>query len=77
MYLNIILTVLSLTLITILSLSIYWWKKYGKKLCQDEEVVKILDNDLVSPIDAFDNGVDLFDVKNTIAPYLIQHFLCF
>jgi uncharacterized UPF0160 family protein len=50
------------------------WKKYGKKLCQDEEVAKILDNNLVSPIDAFDNGVDLFEVKNTIAPYLIQHF---
>lgn len=50
------------------------WKKYGKRLCHTEEVIEIIDKHLVAPIDAFDNGLDLFEVKHEIAPYLIQHF---
>ena len=32
MYLNIILTVLVLVLISIISIIIFWWKKFGKEL---------------------------------------------
>lgn len=32
MYLNFILTILVITLITIIALIIYWWVKFGKKL---------------------------------------------
>lgn len=32
MYLNVILTILVLVLITICTLTVLWWKKYGKEL---------------------------------------------
>jgi hypothetical protein len=41
MYLNIILTILTLVLLSILSISIYWWRKYGKKIFNS---VNSLDN---------------------------------
>lgn len=51
------------------------WKKFGNKICNGEEVVKIIDDRLVAPIDAFDNGFDLVENKYQISPYFIQHFL--
>ncbi len=50
------------------------WKKFGKEICDGEEVVKIVDDRLVAPIDAFDNGFDLVENKHSISPYFIQHF---
>ncbi len=50
------------------------WKKFGKELCGLEEVAKILDQKLVAPIDAFDNGFDLVENKYEVTPYYIQHF---
>ena len=50
------------------------WQKFGKEICDGEEVVKIVDDRLVSPIDAFDNGFDLVENKYSISPYFIQHF---
>jgi uncharacterized UPF0160 family protein len=50
------------------------WKKFGKELCNTEEVIQIIDNRLVAPIDAFDNGFDLVENKHTISPYFVQHF---
>jgi len=50
------------------------WQKYGKKLCRSIEVAEIIDQNLVSPVDAFDNGIDLFNLQQEISPYLIQHF---
>ncbi len=50
------------------------WKKFGKELCNTEEVVGIIDNRLVAPIDADDNGFDLVESKHKISPYLIQDF---
>lgn len=50
------------------------WKKFGKEICEGEEVVNIVDERLVAPIDAFDNGFDLVENKHSISPYFIQHF---
>ena len=50
------------------------WKHFGKELCNTEEVIEIIDSRLVAPIDADDNGFDLFESKHKISPYLIQDF---
>jgi uncharacterized UPF0160 family protein len=49
------------------------WKTFGIKLCSVQEVVAIVDEHLVCPIDAGDNGISLFEKKYDISPYLIQN----
>ena len=49
------------------------WKKFGEKICGSKEVAEVLDNKLVAPIDAWDNGRDLVENKHAISPYFIQH----
>jgi uncharacterized UPF0160 family protein len=39
------------------------WKTYGEKLCGSLEVAKIIDKDMVSYIDATDNGFGVFFTK--------------
>jgi uncharacterized UPF0160 family protein len=34
------------------------WKKYGEQICGSKEVAKNIDEKIVQPIDAIDNGVD-------------------
>jgi len=48
------------------------WKKYGEKICGSKEVGVRIEEKLVQSIDANDNGVNLFEVKGEVAPYLIQ-----
>lgn len=50
------------------------WKKIGEDLSGSKEAKKIIDDQLVAPIDAHDNGMDLVEKKHTITPYLIQDF---
>jgi len=50
------------------------WKKFGKEICKSEEIMKMLDDKIVAPIDAFDNGFDLVENKHSISPYFIEHF---
>jgi len=51
------------------------WKKFGMDLCDGgEEVFQIIDDKLVAPIDAFDNGFDLVENIHKTSPYFIQHF---
>jgi len=50
------------------------WKKFGKMLVDKIEAVKMIENRLVMPIDAFDNGLDLVENKYEVTPYYIQHF---
>lgn len=46
------------------------WEKYGEKLSGSREVATRIDNELVQIIDAYDNGVDLVDLKNSnIRPF--------
>jgi uncharacterized UPF0160 family protein len=48
------------------------WKSYGEKVCGSKEVADRIDERLVQSIDANDNGINLFDVKGNVAPYLLQ-----
>ena len=50
------------------------WKHYGEKICDSAEIARLIDEKLVQPIDAFDNGLDLTNSTHSAAPYLIQHF---
>lgn len=50
------------------------WKKYGEKVCGgSKRIAEILDKELVQPIDAGDNGVDLFSLNDHgVRPILIS-----
>jgi uncharacterized UPF0160 family protein len=48
------------------------WKKFGRELASPERVWEIVDKKLVSPIDAGDNGQDIFESKHEVMPYLLQ-----
>ena len=50
------------------------WKKFGKELVESEKEIKLVDDKLVAPIDASDNGFDLVENKYEISPYFIQYF---
>ncbi len=48
------------------------WKKIGEELCDSAEAAKIIEEKLVSPIDAFDNGIDLFEPRRGVSPYILE-----
>lgn len=48
------------------------WKKFGKSLLEREESWKIIEEKLVCPIDALDNGQEISKPNSSIYPYLIQ-----
>lgn len=50
------------------------WKKFGAELSGGEKAAKSIDQRLVVPIDAYDNGFNLVENKYDVSPYLIQHF---
>lgn len=46
------------------------WKTYGEELCGSLSVAKIIDKDMVSPLDGSDNGVNLYEPKfENVNPY--------
>jgi uncharacterized UPF0160 family protein len=50
------------------------WRKFGVEICGDERAAQILDQKLVLPIDAWDNGYDLVTNKYSgVSPYFLQH----
>ena len=51
------------------------WKKYEEKICGSKKSAEIIDNKLVAPIDADDNGFNLVEKKHEIFPYLVQDVL--
>lgn len=48
------------------------WKHFGEKICGSQEIADIVDARLIQPIDAGDNGQDLFDLKTEVKPYLLH-----
>ena len=49
------------------------WEKFGKILSGDERIVKIIDQHLAMPIDAFDNGISLYKGNfEDVLPYTIN-----
>ncbi|MFA6325012.1 MAG: MYG1 family protein [Candidatus Paceibacterota bacterium] len=51
------------------------WKKFGEEICESKELAQIIDNKLVAPIDAGDNGFSLVEKKHEIFPYGVQDVL--
>ncbi|MFA6274520.1 MAG: MYG1 family protein [Candidatus Paceibacterota bacterium] len=49
------------------------WKKYGEEISGSERGAEMIDFKLVQPVDAFDNGINLVELKHEVVPYLIQH----
>ena len=50
------------------------WKKYGVRICGSQEVADLIDEKLVSPIDADDNGFSLGEFSGKIYPRSFQSF---
>lgn len=48
------------------------WKKFGEQICGSKVVADQIEKRLVQPIDANDNGINLFTVDGEVAPFLIQ-----
>jgi uncharacterized UPF0160 family protein len=52
------------------------WKKFGIEICGNQKVVDMIDKKLAMPIDAFDNGIDLYKSNfENILPYTLQDVL--
>ncbi len=51
------------------------WKHYGAQVCGNEDVMRRVEQILVQPVDAGDNGVKTFDMKiENVNPYTIGAF---
>jgi uncharacterized UPF0160 family protein len=49
------------------------WKHYGAQIAGSEEAAAGIDRRLIQPIDAFDNGVELFTLNDyDVSPYTVQ-----
>lgn len=48
------------------------WKTYGEKLTGSAYAARIIDERLVQPIDAGDNGIETFSIISGVAPVLIH-----
>ncbi len=48
------------------------WKKFGIELCGNQQVSDLIDEKLVAPIDAGDNGMSLVEFKTKTEPYFVQ-----
>ncbi len=51
------------------------WKKYGEEICGSKEIASLINEKIVAPVDAVDNGIDIFTLKYKTRPYTIQNFL--
>ncbi len=51
------------------------WKEFGEKICSSQEIADMIDVKLVQPIDADDNGIDIFKLNGEVSLYLIQTML--
>lgn len=48
------------------------WKHYGEDLCSSLDVAEIVDRDLVVPVDAHDNGVNIVKtIQNNVSEYSV------
>src|SRR3989344_3063628 len=48
------------------------WKEYGESLTHSAYAARMLDERLVQPIDAGDNGIETFSIIGAVAPLLIH-----
>ncbi len=48
------------------------WKEFGEKISGSPYVARIIDERIVQPVDAGDNGFETFGVRGEVAPYILQ-----
>ncbi len=48
------------------------WKHYGEELTGSAYASRVIDERLIQPIDAGDNGIETFSIKNNVAPCILQ-----
>ncbi len=48
------------------------WKHHGEKVAGSAYVARVIDERLVQPVDAADNGLETFDVRGEVAPYILH-----
>ena len=52
------------------------WKKFGPQICASEKVAQKIEERLVSPIDAMDNGVEIYKpIYPNIYPYMLSSII--
>jgi uncharacterized UPF0160 family protein len=52
------------------------WKEYGQDICGSKEVAEVINQRIVQPIDAVDNGVDLCKlIYSDVQPYSISDLI--
>ncbi len=52
------------------------WKEYGEQICGSREIADVIDQRIVQPIDATDNGVDLCKlIYPDVQPYSISNLI--
>ena len=51
------------------------WQKFGPELCGSAEVAALVDAKIVQPVDANDNGIDTFSIKDPGGLYVIQNLI--
>lgn len=62
MYLNVILTIFTITLITMTILFVIWWKKYGKKIFNSMKDVKtVIPESLIKDLQGQANIGEMMD----------------
>lgn len=48
------------------------WKKFGEEICNSFEIAGLVDEDLIQPIDAYDNGITLYKrINGNTEPLLL------
>lgn len=48
------------------------WKHFGEQLCGSVEAARLIDEKLVQPVDAADNGIDTYEIIGHATPYVFQ-----
>ncbi|OIP64456.1 hypothetical protein AUK15_03240 [Candidatus Nomurabacteria bacterium CG2_30_43_9] len=48
------------------------WEEFGEKISDSTYVARVIDERLVQPVDAGDNGFETFGVRGEVAPYILQ-----
>lgn len=52
------------------------WMKFGVELCGSQEVADYIDRRLIQPVDAWDNGIMVYDLKKEdVEPVVLQNIL--
>ena len=50
------------------------WKHFGEELCESPEIAGMIEDQIVMPVDADDNGVSLVELKSDVAPFRLQEY---